>query len=166
VADKLDSQLQLDEPPVRHRRRAGAVLIVIAALAVIATVSACLWLNYGDLVRSALFAAPPVAAPVIASGEEPVTQKDFASSKRLTAESLQSAIEELDAQKADLKRLSDQVAALTARIDTLQSAAAPTPQPAVPARPVPTAPRQKPSARKPVGSISVGGAPLPAVPEQ
>ena len=179
MADEPNHQIQLDRPPVLQQRwsRAPKVLISVAALAIIAAASAYLWLNYDSLFQAASSTAHPAATPVVASGEETVTLRDFQSFQRQTAETLQSTIQAIDAQKADLKSLSDQVSALAAKIDALQSAAQstgslsapvevrPVPQePAVPARPPVIAARKKPLAPKTTGPISVGGAPLPPAP--
>jgi hypothetical protein len=169
VTDELDHQVRL---ALQRRRRSPIVPIAVVVFAVIASGAAYLWLSYGDQVRSGVFAAPP-AGPVIASGEESVSRADFETFKRQAAESLQSTIEGLDAQKADLNRLADQVAALSAKFDALQGAMssipahapiAPTATPVVPPRPAAVAQRRKPPAPKPTGPISVGGAPLPPPP--
>jgi hypothetical protein len=132
-------------------------------LAIIAGASAYLWLNYDSLFQAVSSIAHPAATPVVDSGEETVTLKDFQSFQRQTADSLQSVAQDIATQKTDLQSLSDQVSALAAKID----AAAPAPQQtAVPARsPVIAAARKKPPAPKTTGPISVGGAPLPAPPE-
>jgi hypothetical protein len=172
VTDELNQEFQLDQPPETPRRRRGSFGLAIGLIvfAVVASASACLWLNYGDRIRSAVFAPP--AAPAIADGEESVDRADFETFKRQAADSLQSAIEDLDDQKADMKRLTDQVAALAAKVDALQGVTSSMPAqtsvvPAaisvVPPRPAALAARKKPSAPKPEGRISVGGAPLPAV---
>jgi hypothetical protein len=172
VSDQPNHPSQLDQPLVLAQRRSrisGALTFV--ALVVIASALALLWFNYGDLVRSALFPALS-APPTVASGEEPVTQKDIESLKRQTAESLQSMRNDLDAQKEQLRKLSDQVSALTAREDALPSATTPAQttgvptQPVVPARPAVVATPRKPPIPKPSGRISVGGAPLPPGPDQ
>ena len=101
--------------------------------------------------------------------------KDFQSFQRQTADSLQAAAQDLAAKKADLKSLSDPVSALTAKIDAWRAGpgtgalSAPTelqPGSEPPAARAPViAARKKTSAPKPPGgSISVGGAPLPAAP--
>ena len=84
---------------------------------------------------------------------------------------MQSAAQDIAAQKTDLKNLSDQVAALAAKIDALQPAAAPTPlqtavQLGVPVQPAVIEPHKKTAPIKPTGRISVGGAPLPAAADQ
>jgi uncharacterized coiled-coil protein SlyX len=114
-----------------------------------------------------------VAAPEAANVEEMVTLKDFQSFQQQTTESMRSTNQDIAAEQADLKRLTDQVSALAGRIielqSTVQAAAA---QPAVPAKPViPQRPAaiaagKKPRISKPAGPISVGGAPLPSAPAQ
>lgn len=159
MTDDLDRQAQ---EALRIRRRSPRVLISIVGLAIIAAAAGYLWFNHGDLAQRFSSAASPAEAPMVASGEQPVSQKDFEAFMQQTAESLQSMTEGMDSQKADLKRLSDQVSALTAKIETLQSA--PPLTGAVPVDPGPppvVAARKKPPAAKTTGPISVGGAPLP-----
>jgi hypothetical protein len=169
VTDELDHQVRL---ALQRRRRSPVVPIAVVMFAVIASGAAYLWLSYDDQVRSEVLAAPP-GGPVIASGEESVSRADFDTFKRQAAESLQSTIEGPDAQKADLKRLSDQVAALSANVDALQSATSSMPAQApivpaatsiVPSRPAVMAQHKRPSVPKPSGPISIGGAPLPPAP--
>jgi phage shock protein A len=169
VTEELDHQVRL---ALQRRRRSPIVPIAVVVFAVIASGAAYLWLNYGDQLRSGVFAAPP-GGPVIASGEGSVSRTDFETFKRQAAESLQSTIEGLDAQKADLNRLADQVAVLSAKVDALQSATssmpaqtsvAPAVTPFVPPRPATVAQRRRPPAPKPTGPISIGGAPLPPAP--
>jgi hypothetical protein len=114
--------------------------------------------------------------PATETAETRVTQADFDALEQRTARTLQAAIDNLDAQKADLKKLSDQVADLAAKIDAMQgppTAALPhqstqgvvvPPLPAAPSRSRAAAPRKKPVAPKPSGPISVGGAPLLSAP--
>jgi hypothetical protein len=172
VSDELHHVSQPEQPLVLAQRRSNISRVAaFIALVVIAGALAFLWFNYGDLVRSALFPAMS-AAQTVASGEEPVTQKDIEALKRQTAESLQSMTNDLDAQKDELKTLSDQLSALTARLDALPSPTAPAQtavmptQPVVPTRPAVAAGPRKPPTPKPSGRISVGGAPLPPAPDQ
>ena len=165
-----------DLPPPRRSRL--ALVGCIVALAFMATGLAYLWLNCGDQIRSAGSGTPPsvTTAPVMAAGEDTLGRGDFDKFKLQNDDSLRATAEALDAQKAALKTLSDQVAALSAKLDTLRGAAtsakaqtsvAPAATPAVPLRrPAIIAQRKKPAAPKPVGPISVGGAPLPASPDQ
>jgi hypothetical protein len=172
VSDEPNHAPQLDQPLVLSPRRSRVSRVVtFVALAVIAGALAFLWFNYGDLVRSALFPGMS-AAPTVASGEDPVTQKDIESLKRQTAETLQSMTNDLDAQREELKSLSGQLSALIAKVDALQSPTAPAQttaipaQPVVPARSAVAAAPRKPPTPKPSGRISVGGAPLPLGPDQ
>jgi len=133
----------------------------VGVLAVMAAAGTYLWTNYGGLLQTGSSVEGQAAAP---NREEIVILDTFQTFQRQTSDSLQSAIQEIGKQKADIKNLSDQVSALTAKIDALQNAATPTPQPVAPTRPPVVAARKKPSAPKTTGGISVGGAPLPAAP--
>jgi hypothetical protein len=173
VTDDFDHQVR---QALRRRRRAPRVLLSVSVLAVIAAAAAYLWLNYAGLVHEISFAEHRAAAPVVDSAEETVPLKDFQSFQRQITETLQSAAQDIAAQKADLKNLSDQMSALAAKIDALQGGAPPTgsfsapvearpgPQQAAPARPTVVGAQKKPPAPKTTGPISVGGAPLPPAP--
>jgi hypothetical protein len=172
VADDLDRQVR---QALRRQKRSPAVVVIsVILLVAIAAAGSFVWFDYNDLIQTALFAGQPAAAPIVASGEETVALKDFQSFQQQTAESLQSAAQDIAAQKADLKSLSDQVSALSAKIDAMQSAPQPTvslsarveprtgsQQPAAPARASAIAARKKLPVPKTSGPISVGGAPLP-----
>jgi hypothetical protein len=133
-------------------------------LAFIASACAYAWFNYGDQVRTAVFGAPPTTAPETAGGGEPVSRADFDAFKRQTADSLRSTLEGIDVQKADMKRLSDQLAALSAKLNAQQGATSsiPVQTPVVAATTPAIVQRKKSSAPKPSGPISIGGAPLPS----
>jgi uncharacterized coiled-coil protein SlyX len=167
VTDELDYEIYRERKQFPRRRgRARTLLLVVAVLIVMATASAYGWLNYGRLVQPASLAPSPVAAAVAKNPDETVALKDFQSFQSQAAQALQSIDQEIAAQKAQVTRLSDQLSALAARMDALQSAAASAPPPAAPARLGSTAPRRRPTAARPAGPISVGGAPLPAAPAQ
>jgi hypothetical protein len=173
VTDDLDHQVR---QALQRRRRSPKILLYVCIFAAVAGTFGYLWLNFDSLTRLA-FDKRPVAVPVIDTSDTAVTQKDIQSFKRQMAESLQSRTENIDAQKADLKKLSDQVAALSTKIDTMQGlfqssiSAKPEIRPelqqsAVPVSPVAPAGRKKLAAPKMTGPISVGGAPLPAAPDR
>ena len=170
MTDDLDRQVR---EALKRRRGSPRVLLYVCILAAFGGTSGYLWLNYDSLVKLA-FAERSSAAPEVDSSDTGVTQKDFEALKRQMAESTRSTIEDMDAQKADLKKLSDQVTALAAKIDALQSSKPATDslsapaelrpelKPAAPARAPFIAARKKPHAPKTTGGISVGGAPLPS----
>ena len=170
----MADQIDVGPPPVPlsgGRSRKGillaAVLVVLGAAAVWG------WLSFGDeLAELGFFAKTPAPTASMGVGDS-VAATEFAAFQAQTSASLQSATQLLTAQQAELKRLSEQLAGLTARIDGLQSTiataapaasgappmAAPAAAPLAVAPPRPTAPRKRPAA--PAGAISVGGAPLP-----
>jgi hypothetical protein len=147
------------------------VPIALIVFAVGASACAYLWVNHGDQVRTAVFAIPSATgSTVAASREQPVSRADFDAFERQMADTLRSMTVHLDAQQADLKRLADQVAALSAKVETTQGATSsiPAQTPVAPvATPAPPRPptivqRRKPAAPpKSTGPISTGGAPLP-----
>jgi uncharacterized coiled-coil protein SlyX len=153
----------LQQPaPGRRRRWVG----IAVGLVLFGSASALLWRAWGGGL-SALPSFTSSAAPGSAPGETPdktVGLKDFQAFQQQIAATVQSTAQLVAAQQAEIKRLSDQVAALAAKIDTLQrpaaspQAAAPVPPPAPP--PAPAA-RKKPAAAKLPPGISTGGAPLP-----
>lgn len=165
MADPID----VGPPPVHlggGRSRKGVVLAVV--LVVLGAAAVFGWLSLSDQPTDGFPAKSPAST---ASVGDSVAATEFVAFQAQTAASLQSAAQLLASQQAELKRLSEQLAGLTARIDALQSqaalpapVAAPAPtaaasSPAAAPRP-PTAPRKRP-APAPAGGISVGGAPLP-----
>jgi len=167
VTDELDHQVR---KALRRRRRSRLFPIAVIVFAVCATACAYLWVNYGTQTRTAVFATPQAIDPMTARGEPSVRRADFDAFERQTTDSLRSATENLEAQRADLKTLSDQVTDLAAKVDALRNAAATAPasppiaQPVVPPRPARIAQRKKSQAPKSDGRVSVGGAPLPIAP--
>jgi hypothetical protein len=165
VADELNQGNYPAPESMLHTRTGGALraLVIAAPLVAAAGGSGYLWLNYDRLV--ALYIAQPVAVPAAAITEETVTLKDFQFFQRQTAESIQSAAQDIALLQTDMKRLSEQLSALASRTDAVQAVEQSAP-PVVPARPSVIAPRKKPPIPKPAGAISVGGAPLLAAPAQ
>lgn len=140
----------------------------VAALAIVGIASAFAWRAYGGIPLTlpsfASGTGQPAAPAVVA--EKPVGLKDLQALQQQIAGPLQSSAQLLAAQQAELKRLSDQVSALAAKVDALEHPPASTqasfPASAPPApSPAPTAPRKKSAAPKQPPGISVGGAPLP-----
>jgi hypothetical protein len=99
---------------------------------------------------------------------KPVTLSDLQALQQQVAGSVQSTERLLAAQQAEIKRLSDQVIMLSGKLDLLQrplssaQAALPAAAPAPKPKPVAVAKPRKPAAVQSTGSVSTGGAPLPA----
>lgn len=174
MADQLNNEFQPDPHAIlrQRRRRSPSALVFTTALAIPAAAAAYLWLNHDRLVQAVSSAVRPaaIAAPVVGNREETVALKDFQSFQQHTNDAMQSTTQGIAALQGSLKTLSDQVSALSARTDALQSAAAPAPTqsvvpavPAAPARRVVAAPK-RPHTSRPGGPISLGGAPLPSEP--
>jgi uncharacterized coiled-coil protein SlyX len=160
--DNANDGVDYQVPPAPARRR-WVTPVVVACLVLVGAGSAVAWHSWGGgwpgWPALALGTAPP-------EPEKPVALKDFQALQQQAATASQSTAQQLAAQQAEIKRLSDQVAALAARIDTLQntaaSAQAATPAPSPP--PPPPAARKRTAAPKQQPAISVGGAPLPPPP--
>ena len=167
MTDGLDHQIRM---ALRRRRRSRPLPIAIIVFAICATACAYLWVKYGAQIQTAVLASPQATDPTTAGVEQSVSRADFDTFKRQTTDSLRSATENLEAQKADLKTLSDKVTDLVSKVDALQNSAAISPAPppiaqtVVAPRPAPIAQRKKPQAPKSTGRVSVGGAPLPIAP--
>jgi uncharacterized coiled-coil protein SlyX len=149
----------------KPERRRWIPIAAVAGLAILGIASAFAWRAYGGVLLtlpSFAFATGQPAAPAVVA-DKPVGLKDLQALQQQIAAPLQSNAQLLAAQQAEIKRLSDQVSALAAKVDALEhppaSAQASLPASAPPS-PTP-APRKKPAAPKTPAGISVGGAPLP-----
>ncbi|MET0708303.1 MAG: hypothetical protein ABWY82_15915 [Tardiphaga sp.] len=176
----MAEQIDVGPPPVPLQGGRSPKGVVIVVAVVIAAAAGFAWLAYGDrLSELSALTSSAGPAPVTASDTSSVATAEFLAFQQQTSAALQSATQMLTAQQAEMKRLSDDVANLTAKIDQLQGSVASVrtaPPPVVPARPTaaapapaavppaaaPAAPRKRPTAPRPAGAISVGGAPLPA----
>jgi cell division protein FtsB len=164
VAHRFDDDIDYELRREPERRRWVGVAVV-AALAMFGVTSAMLWRAYSAgvpvLPSFASGAAPGAASPAEVA-DKAVGFKEFQALQQQIAGSLQSSAQLVAAQQAEIKRLSDQVSALSAKIDALQRPAASAQAPvASPPPPPPPAARKKPAAAKLPPGISTGGAPLP-----
>jgi uncharacterized coiled-coil protein SlyX len=159
--DNAPDEIEDPQHPAPARRR-WVPVAVVAGLAMLGAASALLWNAWGNglpaLPSFMSSGAAPGAAPTDVA-DKPVGLKDFQAFQQQIAGTLQSNAQLVAAQQAEIKRLSDQVAALSAKIDTLQRPAA-SAQGGAPDLP-PLAARKKPAAAKLPPGISTGGAPLP-----
>jgi cell division protein FtsB len=165
VAHRYDEDID-DETRREPERRRWVPIAVVAGLAIIGVATALLWRAYGDSHPALPFfasgAAPGAASPADVA-DKAVGLKEFQALQQQIAGSLQSSAQIVAAQQAEIKRLSDQVSALAAKIEALQNPAtsAQAAAPVAPAPPPPPAARKKPAAAKLPPGISTGGAPLP-----
>jgi cell division protein FtsB len=160
-----DVEYQAEQQPQRRR---WIPLAAVAALALSGMALAFAWRAYGGaalILPSFAFGTAQPAA--VAAADKPVGLKDLQALQQQLAGPLQSNAQLLTAQQVEIKRLSDQVAGLAAKVDALEhppaTAQASLPASAAPSpAPAPAAPRKKNAVPKRPAGISVGGAPLPA----
>jgi hypothetical protein len=146
--------------------RVPAMLVSLSALAVISAAAAYSFPNFNR------FAEPsphetvsiPILDPVVSA-----TLKDIQLSQQQNAAVLVSLTQSSATQQADLRRISRQLSSLAAQTDALQSAVMPLTtssisQPNTRARMAGMSRKKTPLLPKPVGPVSVGGAPLSPAP--
>jgi len=145
--------------------RVPAMLVSLSALAVMSAAAAFSFPNFNR------FAEPsphetvsiPILDPVVSA-----TLKDVQLSQQQNAAVLVSLTQSSATQQADLRRISRQLSSLAAQTDALQNAVTLTtssiPQPNARARMAGMSRKKAPPLPKPVGPVSVGGAPLSPAP--
>jgi len=146
-----DTDYQPAEEP--EGQRWVSTFVGALVLAMTGVGSALAWHAYGGSPYPGFALVSPAA-----SESRPVGLDEFHAFQQQSAAQMQSTAQALAAQQAEIKRLSDQVAAVSAKIDAIQSSIA-SARAAIPAA-KPTPPK-KPSQPKPAARISTGGAPLP-----
>jgi len=152
--DDNDSDYEPAEEP-KDKRRAAFVVASALVLAIIGSGSAFAWRAYGGSPYPS-FALGSSSA--VSTEPKTVGLDEFRAFQQQIAGQMQSNAQVLAAQQAEVKRLSDQMAAVSTKMDAIQSSIA-SARAAIPATTPPTpkkAAKPKPSAR-----ISTGGAPLP-----
>ena len=193
MAETPDKATQGDEQPEaahqRASRRVPAIVVSLFALGVIGAATANslpnVWLPDIDRFSLPNFSLPNFSLPNFdrfaaqspretASAPIPdpavsATLKDIQLSQQQNAAVLASLTQSSATQQADLKRISRQISSLAAQTDALQSAVTPLTTSSIPhsntrARVVGTSRKIIPALPKPVGPVSVGGAPLSPAP--
>jgi uncharacterized coiled-coil protein SlyX len=157
-ADDVDYQTRQ-----KPERRRWVPIAVVAGLAMFGAAAALLWHAWSNGLP-ALPSFTSITAPGAAPADVPdktVGLRDFQAFQQQVTATMQSTAQLVAAQQAEIKRLSDQVSALAAKIDALQAPAAPAQAAAPVPPPPPPAARKRPAAAKLPPGISTGGAPLP-----
>ncbi|WP_177237429.1 hypothetical protein [Bradyrhizobium sp. Rc3b] len=166
----VPDQSQASElPPVLQRPSKGFrwIVALLAVLLAFCAGGAYFWTNIETFAE-----APPaheVVPPTLGlSPEDRDVLLGIQSGQQKTADEIAELNRNVDAQQAELKRVSDQIAALAQRIEELQNPAH-IASPATSTTSPPVRTTSKPAKRdvrpsKPQGPVSVGGAPLTAEP--
>ena len=188
MAETPDKETQGDKQPEAAQQRASsrvpAIVVSLSALAVIGAATANSLPNFNSfslpnfdhfsLPNFNRFAAQPHTPHKTASAPIPdpavsATLKDIQLSQQQNAAVLVSLTQSFATQQADLERISRQLSSLAAQADALQSAVTPLTTSSIShsntrARVVRTSRKIVSPLPKPVGPVSVGGAPLSPAP--
>lgn len=167
--DVIDQANASELPPVLHkyqRRFSWSLALVVVSISLCAG-TANYWTNI-----EAVFATSPTREPVPVLGLSPEDREvlsEIRSGQRPAIDEIAELNRNIGAQQADLKRMADQIGALTAKVVTLQDLPVATSVPPAPSPPTPHL-ALRPVKRtiqpfKPGGPVSVGGAPLPPEPD-
>jgi hypothetical protein len=154
---EFESEREYETEPVRDigalRSSRRTPFVIYTAMALIGSSAAFLWCEYGGALDDfAIFKSE--AAP------QAVSSRVFDEYQQAVAGNLRHYSGMLEAQDAEIRRLSDQVLHLTMKLDSLESRARDA-QAAI--SPAPKVASKKPAAKP---RISPGGAPLPPAPEE
>lgn len=174
----LDHQLMIQ----KRTRRARSVAVSVAGLFVAGAIGTCVASSYDEPLQSAAPARPPASAP------DDTTPLRLMSLQLKEANETEELKQQVAIQRAEMRRLSDQLSALISRMEVLEGSlegraqqSSSTSAAVIPVSsesPVPTSSRpsaiarpqkKRTPARAPTGPISVGGAPLTtasAIPRQ
>ena len=182
MAETPDKETQGDkQPEVTEQGASSRVLAIVVSLSALAVIGAATANALPNFYRLSLpnfngfswpnfnrFAAQPPHQTASAPIPDPVvsaTLKDIQLSQQQNAAVLVSLTQSSATQQADLKRISRQLSSLAAQADALQNAVTPLttssiPHPNARARVIGTSRKIVSPLPKPVGPVSVGGAPL------
>ena len=151
-----------DEPTEPPERRLGLSIVIVAALAAIGVGAGFLWRTYGDDLP-AFLTFSSMTGPRAQSVDQVARLGELQTLQQQSVGQMQTVLQLLTSQQAEIKKLSDQVTTIAGKVDTLQHSV--TAIQAIPAPPVPK-PVAPPVRKKPVTSNPIAtnptGAPLPA----
>lgn len=164
MTNVIDQMSSLEPPSVLHRssRRFAWVFALVAASIGLCAGGAYYWISIEEL-----FDKPSAREVVPTTGLSPEDREallEIRSEQQKASDQIGEINRNIGAQQDDLKRMADQIEALTSRIELLQKPAVPAPVVLAPSPP-PASPVSRPAKRaiqpaKPEGPVSVGGAPL------
>jgi hypothetical protein len=196
-AETPNKETQLDKQPAALNRRSSrmlAIVVSVSALVVIGAAATYALPNFNialpnfsssaDLFSRAA-ASAPIPDPAVTAALKDIQSSQQQDSAALQqngavlqqnaamlqqgAATLESLRQNFTAQQTDLKRISNQLSSLMARVDSLQNAVTPLTTSAIPqskarARVVRTSTKNVSRLPKPIGPVSVRGAPLSPAP--
>jgi uncharacterized coiled-coil protein SlyX len=169
MTNVIDQVSSLEQPSVLRgsSRRFASVFALVAVSIGLCAGAAYYWIGVEEL-----FEKPSAREVVPTTGLSPEDKEallEIRTEQQKASDQIGEINRNIGAQQDDLKRMADQIEALTSRIDSLQKPAVPAPVLLAPSSPPPAPPISRPAKRavqsaKPEGPVSVGGAPLVSEP--
>lgn len=164
MTNLIDHVSSLEPPPVLHRSSRWFVsFFALAAISMgLCAGAAYFWFNAEEILEKQ--PAREVNPRTGLSPEDREALLEIRSEQQKASDRIGEINRNISAQQDDLKRMADQIVALTSTIESLQKPTAPS-SVLAPSSPPPAAPVSRPAKRavqpaKPKGPVSVGGAPL------
>lgn len=164
MTNVIDEVSSLEPPPVLYRSsRRFASFFALAAVSIgLCAGAAYLWIKVEETFEKP--SAREVVPTIGLSPEDREALLEIRSEQQKASDQIGEINRNVGAQQDDLKRMADQIEALTSRIESLQNPTVPSSVLPAPSPP-PAAPVSRPAKRavqpaKPEGPVSVGGAPL------
>ena len=162
---RYDDDVDYEPIPELRRRAPWSSIIVVAGLAAIGVASAFLWRGYGGNLPALLSFSSGKASPADTAEKIPGLA-ELQTLQQQSAAQMQTALQLLNAQQAELKTLSNQILVLEGKVDTLQKSVTAAQPVAPPPAPIFTAPpvRKKPVTLNPKPARAPPPAPNPIAP--
>ncbi|QQO13780.1 hypothetical protein JJB99_31080 [Bradyrhizobium diazoefficiens] len=164
MTNVIDEPSSLEPPPVLHRSsRRFASFFALAAVSIgLCAGAAYFWTNAEEIFEKP--SVGEVAPTTSLSPEDREALLEIRSEQQKASDQIGEINRNIGTQQDDLKRMADQIEALTSRIESLQKPTVPSSVLLAPSQP-PAPPVSRPGKRavqpaKPEGPVSVGGAPL------
>ncbi len=165
MTNVIDQVSGLEPPSVLHKssRRFASIFALVAVSIGLCAGAAYYWISVEEF-----FEKPSAHEVVPTTGLSPEDREallEIRSEQQKASDQIGEINRNIGAQQDDLKRMADQIEALTSRIELLQKPAVAAPVLLAPSSPPPSHPVSSPAKRavqpaKPEGPVSVGGKPL------
>jgi len=165
----MDQAVTSELPPILRRSSRRPLCVLVLLVFCLGLGAAGVYFGASIEEVGEVAASREAVAPLALSGQDKAALSEIQSGQREVGDGIAELKLSIDAQRADLKRIADQIAALALRIDLLQkltlsasssSSSSSSFAPRSPAQAVANPAKRMPRSAKPQGPVSVGGVPL------